>query len=142
MPATYIGITEASVLLFDVMGDRTVLRSIYYYMARWMVDNNLSGPILTNTLRERILQQNEDKGTNMSLRELDDNPATIGPQKFHQLVSIELLSIILFPILAVTRYSMTAKPVTDFPCSSFVIIIMGRRSIPLLIFLISQSLLD
>lgn len=115
MPATYIGITEASVLLFDVMGDRTVLRSIYYYMARWMVDNNLSGPILTNTLRERILQQNEDKGTNMSLRELDDNPATIGPQKFHQLVSIELLSIILFPILAVTRYSMTAKPVTDFP---------------------------
>ncbi|EFO65304.1 Hypothetical protein GLP15_4317 [Giardia lamblia P15] len=115
MPATYVGITEASVLLFDVMGDRTILRSIYYYMARWMVDYNINGAILTNTLRERILQQNEDKGTNMGLRELDDNPTTIGPRKFHQLVSVELLFVTLLPILAVTRYNMTAKPVTDLP---------------------------
>ena len=119
MQATYMGITGAPVLLFDLLENRKSLRSVYYYMVQWMVKNDLNGKVLANALRESILQQNEDKGTSMNLRELDNNPETIGQRKLHQLIFIDLLSVILSPILAVTRYNMTARPVTDFPLFFF-----------------------
>lgn len=130
MPATYTGITEASVLLFDLMEEKKSLRAVFYYLIKWMIDKGLSKEILTDILLNSILDQNEGKEVTMSMNELDDNPTTIGPKKLNRLICIELLSIIIMPILAVIRYGMTTKPVTDFPLFLFYNDTEGKMDYP------------